>query len=117
MNKLSKQSRELDALIAEKVFGIRYEVFEADEYLTIQSLTPGQPKRCPMYSADIAAAWQVVEKLKELSEFPTADLWIEFCDWLSIAKDGFNLNFWDVSPRSICFAALEAVSKKSRSDD
>jgi hypothetical protein len=51
-----KPGRELDRLVADKVFGIRSEV--SGDYIL-------EPMYIPKYSTDIAAAWGVVEKLKE----------------------------------------------------
>jgi hypothetical protein len=58
--------RDLDALVAEKVMGLR---IVADEYATpgyLQIAEEGKPwYELPHYSTDIAAAWEVVGKLRE----------------------------------------------------
>ena len=59
--------RELDALVAEKVMGW-------DHY-------PSKHEIVPAYSTDIAAAWEVVEKMR-------SDDW-----WAQIAQD--NTDIWD----------------------
>lgn len=110
-----KAGRELDALIAEKVMGlIAYKVqlvAPPPRVRTIDELQRvGSP--LPHYSADIAAAWEVVEK---------ADLWslygsigdgpyracIQF-------EDREGLMTADTAPLAICLAALKAVSQEEQ---
>ena len=123
-----KAGRELDALIAEKVMG--WAATHEDElYIWFNDGVPGPPKRfCsdidyyrenPFFwspSTQIADAWLVVEKLREMGA------------WISLgAKDGaFNWDFRGIireeqdderrfiahaatAPLAICLAALKAV--------
>ena len=97
--------RELDALVSEKVMGIKWPgVFwdgDPDSHFFNRRA----------YSTDIAAAWQVVEKLKErgFGFWLTAsgDCWFEDSNgWRITSKaDGSNS-----VPLAICRAALEAVA-------
>ncbi|MGH7452600.1 MAG: hypothetical protein ACRENG_14735, partial [bacterium] len=57
-----KAGRELDALIGRELFGTNYE-FVYDDYLIPDPEDPIAYDVCPHYSTDIAAAWQVIEKL------------------------------------------------------
>src|SRR5574341_430621 len=82
-----KAGRELDALIGWKLFGIRYE-FIYDDYMIPDPDDPIAYDVCPHYSTDIAAAWQVVEKLLTLVE--NQDIHIEH---LAIEDE----NYWGVS--------------------
>lgn len=119
--------RELDALVAEKVFKIKvaYPLMDGEEEdRQFPYYVPsGKPWRThggcdgvplPQFSTSIAAAWEVVERIKSLTrygdqEWPTRQPWLAFCDALSNEEDGFNLNFWSVDPRTISLAALNAV--------
>lgn len=77
--------RELDALIAEALMGWS----QKDDSNGFQVYTPDrclgwwradQPKlgdRQPCFSTDIAAAWQVVEKINKTHYLNTAQYWIE----------------------------------------
>lgn len=61
--------RELDALVAEKVMGINAvdwvtgKEFPITSAIEALALSEAQINQIPRYSTDIAAAWQVVEKL------------------------------------------------------
>ena len=114
-----KAGRELDALVAEKVMGWK-SVDRADEKdggdfygVTIRDgLTAVY--RVPLYSVDIAAAWEVVEKCSGPS------FWIErhpnawqVCFYElgdSHAKTGLASS----APWAICLAALKAVGYKEK---
>lgn len=103
--------RELDALVAEKVMGIAIPEGADTQYLeTCMDL--------PYYSTDIAAAWEVVEKLFQ-SGF---DLYLETfkddedkpqCRVSFQAIDnqdkGSGPIYADTAPHAICLAALKAV--------
>lgn len=99
-------SRELDALVAEKVMGLepwpgKAGCFKAPIVLHYQTPKPCLP---PEYSTDIAAAWQVVEKMQETCE-------------VSIEQKGTGWKVYfdaewrgaETVPHAICLAALEAV--------
>lgn len=114
--------RELDALIAEKVMG--YPAFAEkvvtklgdhlviSDHCAICGRKDGTSECLPHYSTDIAAAWEVVEKLR-LSVLQFEDGW--FADprlesyrehfWGALGADDFSAT----APLAICRAALEAV--------
>lgn len=109
-----KPGRELDALIAERVMGL-------ERVTTPGGFTVGwRPKginlgAAPLdsYSTDIAAAWQVVEKLKwaepELQWNDEEQCWYLFlakCSPEQIAPSSAS------APHAICLAALKAVGEK-----
>ena len=97
-------SREIDALVAEKVMGITLIGKDMAAYLNeeTQFMMP-----IPFYSTDIAAAWEVVEKVNDLgwniSFDPIPQEWItdfdEHQDWVVSNK---------TAPMAICLAALKA---------
>lgn len=98
---------ELDILIAEKVFGVKYEEPKLNQFKPMPN-----PNSCPRYSTDIAAAWEVVEKLNLLSKFSLE----RFEDRYRIVEyaGGYDNNFTFISeaetaPHAICLAALKAV--------
>jgi hypothetical protein len=126
----TKPGRELDALIAEKVF---------------KNLEPMDvvPLHIPHYSTDIAAAWLVVEKLRELnfssdvSSYPTSRKWLKpphegalasswtlqttkECYQCCITRYEVDFGGWivvcdpvaDTAPHAICLAALKAMNIK-----
>lgn len=100
-----KPGRELDALIAEKVMGMNVQ----------HGRVWSQEGKClretdlPSYSTDIAAAWEVVEKLK-LGLLPDGDKWIAGqADRAGLETS--NLCWGDTAPHAICLAALNAVSQ------
>lgn len=62
-------------------------------------------------STNIAEAWDVMARIKEIAGADTSRVWIRFCDEIAGpegAYDGF-LNLWHVSPLTICKAALVTV--------
>lgn len=135
-----KPGRELDALVAEKVMGwtkepcIRYGMWKAEqtEHPGFRWTAPGESikesyikdRSYPApYSTDIAAAWQVVDKLQT-----TLGVWINI-DMPGYHPPGVEITFptedlegllpnkkfyqggADV-PHAICLAALRAVGVK-----
>lgn len=110
--------RELDALIAEKVikltpgyYFMEFKDLSQQEQNNYNRNQGWSPMRCPEYSTDIAAAWEVVERMRMIG----ADLEI------TIGKMGYAINYelednWgvhgykDTAPHAICLAALKAVS-------
>jgi len=125
-----KAGRELDALVAEKVMGMeptedpwifRWRYPEPTRGMKIVYIDAPDPSRAWNLfqpSADIKAAWEIVEKLKSeglrLILTPTADgyeagfLWFkpeqEFTCWTA-ACDG---QYCKSAPHAICLAALKA---------
>lgn len=107
-----KPSRELDALVAKKVMGIKNADYDHD----------GTDVPKP-YSSDIAAAWQVVEKLHtqnwsvhlDCSEYLGEDC--GGCDIRVECKVGARGRFYadaSTAPHAICLAALKAVEASQR---
>lgn len=120
-------SRKLDALVAEKVMG-----HENDVVATIPAIPPhnwieppGQPRRAiafagfepPHYSTDIAAAWEVVEKIKNTHEWSIENDQGEINEWLvsvteierqpGVLATGHCAEA-PTAPHAICLAALKA---------
>lgn len=109
---LTKPSRELDAWVAEKVMGK-----QVRNYWVIDGFhNDGRPhSQCPVehYSSDIAAAWEVVEKLTDQSK-PHFELSKGYEGWWHV---GFDLDRpfkrviakADTAPLAICLAALKSI--------
>lgn len=117
--------RELDALIAENVMGweIRWLGCEPHHYWEPDDGRGGRwNDRLPEYSTDIAAAFQVVEKMKRVR------LWFSCCYQTGALRDDLSAMAWSCRfrgfkrgesiegfhgdkslPRAICLAALKAV--------
>jgi hypothetical protein len=106
-----KAGRELDVEVAEKIFGHQWGIDEGDYILKEMDCTcklGGSPHMhwslMPHYSADMTAAWKVVEKLKDFG------------------YDLFTVKFYlDASPKSrrvlasFCKDDQTAVSRRSAS--
>lgn len=113
---------ELDALVAEKVFGWRratYGWIDPDRGPYIEPAP---------FSTSIASAWLVVEKMRErgfgliLNETPGQ---YRAAFWRYDGKDGWSIDAWvrspsptvtvwaETAPLAICLAALKAVSGPS----
>ena len=87
--------RELDALVAEKVFN----------YDGICQVAGCSERHDPRYSTDIAAAWLVVEKLQQLDklgDFSTATDFLTPWSWLDYSNASDMALF-------ICKTALKAI--------
>lgn len=101
--------RPLDALVAERVMGLMAHRITVNEalHLMTNGPRPGEPVPVRFYSTDIAAAWEVVEKL-------------HLCE-LGMLVDGEGSASWrcvfggpafaeaHTAPLAICLAALKAV--------
>ena len=119
--------RELDALVAKKVFGwaIRRESWYDQEGLETTVLYDSHdnqlgyahgfdemPEELPEYSTNIAAAWQVFDR-------PEHEAWSIYrwdsamleagCQWEIEDADGNTLASAPTAPLAICLAALSAV--------
>jgi hypothetical protein len=119
--------RELDTLVAEKVMGITPLLVEDELHVfTVNRrfLQPGDYYyldtdnsriEVPHYSTDIAAAWQVVERLHELHRNDTSVIYcLSLTKWNEMYYCGFTELKDDVveaskAPLAICFAALKAL--------
>lgn len=105
-------SRELDAEVAEKVFG---HVIVADGLGYVGIKNDYSSDYCPHYSTDISAAWEVVEK------FPDHEIGVYRhkksngkTEWGCLFKlEGDEFAAWaDTAQMAICKVALEAVKDK-----
>lgn len=120
----SEKLREIDRLIAEKVMGFTWAALVKFEHEgkthTGVAMTESAAYVLPHYSSDIAAAWEVVEKLKaRLCEEPdTLALEYRGGTWQAGFKyfsheDGWdygdNAGKADTAPLAICLAALKAA--------
>ena len=112
--------RELDAQIAEQVFGEKYDFCEEfDDYCRPDPDDPVAYDCCPDYSTDISAAWKVVERI--LSMTPQQDFHIEHWYHAEDESSGwqvsscYELGEWkdwvqaEMLPLAVCLAALKAV--------
>ncbi len=101
--------RELDALVAEKVMGYTNVRPLGDEHGTLIAHSPGaccDGHGVPQFSTDIAAAWHVVEKMRERRIHLELGSRIDGSWLVSFG----NLRAFDNSaPRAVCLAALKAV--------
>ena len=108
--------RELDALIAEKIIGWRVDYDSYRHWTDIpgvkaKDLILSEPgyifhgektiEDVPHYSTDIAAAWQVAEKVRLTVAPFGADMW-------SATHDGKYFRVEHSAPYAICLAALRA---------
>jgi hypothetical protein len=81
--------REMDALIAEKVID--------PDWVKLKNL-------CPHYSTDIAAAWELVEKMKYFTLYRGDGYWE--CEYSGQYLESIDA---ETAPLAICRAALLAV--------
>ena len=114
-----KAGRELDALVAEKVMGLRVKwatSYDGEPHPVCPSLTDARAEDwepCPWYSTDVADAWEVVERLRQM-------------DYVGLVVKAYPLGLKDqyvasvpgsttafaeaqTAPHAICVAALKAV--------
>lgn len=120
-----KPGKELDALIAEKVMGLEVVRTEwkrksgaSGVYYTI-----GEPSwddyagdmqlgnAVPLYSEDISAAWEVVEKLDLLNGYTLGRYGFNG-RWSVIDDSECAVVFGESAPHAICLAALKAIESK-----
>ena len=109
--------RELDALVAEKVMAYTRNadgsfLNAVGYHLSADNVCAEEYNRLPHFSTDIAAAWEVVEKLRPRFEFNAF-----------VYENGVRVAFWkkrtcgeiagfcvaDEIPHAICLAALKAL--------
>ena len=110
---------ELDALVAEKVMGCQ----------SVHEVEPGlwrdEIGRIPRFSTDIAAAWQVVEKLRQsricLDVTTRLESYYVSANLVDDAAGEFRSGYFskriadgiaDTAPLAICRAALAAQSRQ-----
>lgn len=129
-------SRELDALIAEKVMGCKVKPGEIDikcgcEITKHNDYDYEGAAHTPNFSTDIGAAWQVVEKLNQrdpsisTGEFELkfwGDKWDAKCsDSIRVYDDESGIPSYkvkefvgtaDTAPHAVCLAALKVIDSK-----
>lgn len=131
--------RQLDTQVAEQVFGIQkifqpYTVKSASSSLYFGNpfdlvyIPSGKPPRThmidavavPSYSTDIAAAMQVVEKMRECYPqiwftcgFAGDDKWMAGFEWAN-TSDGSVSVIAESLPQAICEAALQVTKEQSK---
>lgn len=125
--------RKIDAMITEKVMGLgvlQETVDEFSVYNLIGEFADARP--LPRYSSDIAAAWEVVEKLRSAPDFVftlvdsshTVGHSTEWYCMVGYTRAGFDFSKAgagaNTAPLAICLAALEAggidVSREERTE-
>lgn len=108
--------RKLDALIAEKVMGYP-DKLKADKYDNVYRKSGDSwiATAIPNYSTEIAAAWEVVEKMRLQGFFTSVtdlslDSGIEDWSWsfVDIKTGSRRYNGRGTAPHAICLAALKA---------
>jgi hypothetical protein len=105
-----KPGREMDALVAERVFGWKRLRNQVGWYRDGDKSTWNM--REPRFSTDISAAWTIVEKLKGMEpEIEWSDEIHAWCVVFYKSKiDSATLG--DTAPLAICKAALKAVGER-----
>ena len=111
--------RELDALVAERVMGlVAYSVGLVTERPRVRTVDDLQRTGTPLspYSTDIAAAWQVVERLHALGFVVNVTMdngTGRYCEVWKLADDSIyaphRVEAETTIPHVICLAALKAV--------
>ena len=114
-------SRELSVAVAERVMGRCFHVWGTPNDGLLWTCTKcgitegaaGGPLN-PRYSDEIAAAWQVVEKMRELGWWPSMYLagrksWRVYFHGHDPAHLASHAASADTAPEAICLAALAAV--------
>ena len=112
--------REMDALVAEKVMGWSRGTYHSDGVDYLRDPEGTSHLNVPQYSTDIAAAWQVVEKIR--TKYPvirisTGDLMGKYWQchmadaWREVSHEDDSDWFANAptAPLAICRAALLAV--------
>lgn len=127
--------RELDALVAEKVMGAVWQNMTPAGRKKVLSFPKDRPMittdggrvtyhgmdggNLPHYSTDIAAAWEVVEKVSSMPEFAMFDLDVVPVGVADPMRFSARVVLTDAvrvcaetAPRAICLAALQAIGAK-----
>lgn len=113
-----KPGRELDALVAEKVMGWKYSQHAMTWYPP--GLHPAQnmlDHDILAFSTDIAAAWTVVEKLRNFKHPQDPDSNFTIFQWWDGGYAAgwtwheveYDMVYGDTAPHVICLAALRVV--------
>lgn len=110
--------RERDCLVAEKVMSIK--VIDLGDGILYYNAPIGtcsfycknHQHMLPEYSTDINAAWDVVEKMRNIlgQDIQSFSLWTTTTGTYGAHfKLGINNSFGDTAPLAICLAALKAM--------
>lgn len=118
-----QNARELDLYMAQKVLGHKTQNDKNGK--THELLTNGQSRPLRAYSKDIAAAWEIVEKLG-ISILPVEQGWfalvgnakgwespadfISYLQTADFANSGAAVG--ETAPMTICLAAMKAVERR-----
>ena len=126
--------RKMDALVAEKIMGFEYREVRVDvssnpdrfEYRTLKTLVRPRSKarerffgwddQVPQYSTNVAAAWEVVEKMGELGytchiEWKGSDRTSAGSAEVTFVKHLTEGHGVGTMPEAVCRAALMAVEQ------
>lgn len=108
----------MNAIIAEHVFGWKWDKHWAGGCWIIperyRDWDSGEPQVSPPnFTEDIADAWLVVEKLKERQRIAqdgdaSDPIWVRFVWNLQMSKHGVHAMLFNLTPETICKAALKA---------
>lgn len=132
-----KAGRELDALLAEKIFGCKVDREKRFYEVTMFCGCPGRQhdsdsdrvEGIPWYSTDIAAAWQVVDHVRysvrngrfvvRAPEGPAPAYWSAgYEDTSSEPGYGDSIHHWlvegETAPHAICLAALRVIGVRDQ---
>lgn len=104
--------RELDALVAEKVMGWKPCVTQDHPGWVYFDSGAGGGKIAPAFSTDIAAAWEVVEKLSPRYAIRILNDATPGPSWCCEMAHGYGNDIEveaETAPLAICRAALEAI--------
>lgn len=109
---------DLDVLVAEKVIGLFGVSFADGNYAKSNDVVTAFARvPIPKYSTDVAAAWQVVEKMSGTFHFFIDGKWRGQLDgkisWRCKFKPALDVPFvyGETAPHAICLAALENAEK------
>ena len=105
--------RELDALVAERVMGLRMVSHKTATYDPTPDDAPiGRFADVPRYSTDVAAAWGVVERVLKLGHYfkIAPHCFYKPPAWI-IQLDVLGDVLAETFPLAICRAALKAVAR------
>lgn len=107
--------RAMDALVAEKVMGLHRSMEQGlgedvyEEWRNAEGCRVRPYGTLPNYSTDIAAAWEVVEKLaKPLKVVWTGKVWV-----CAVFEEEYSHEA-DTAPLAICRAALSRVMESQK---
>ena len=110
--------RDMDALVAEKVMGWNNiegghgHPTESGPFVDCGCLSHAyQKQEIPHYSTDIAAAWEVVEKMMDEGEYTSLECYGgRYCFHIHLTADtdDIHIEVAETAPLAICSAALAA---------